>query len=92
MLSAHPGAQRDHVALAGVSDGVLGELQQRLCDPLLVEQCEELGRVVDDPLACTQGTALLQDRHQEGCEVDRTESEEVQAVGLGEHAQVVHQP
>ena len=72
--------------------GVVGELQQRLRDPLPVEQRHAVGGQVGAPGAVGQRPGPRHDPVAEGGQVDRLELDEVGPPGLGQHQQLVDQP
>ena len=78
--------------LVGVLDGVVGELQHGLGDPLLVHRHDPLGGVVEVPVAVGQAAGLGQQGVGQPLQADGRGGEEVGAVGLGEQDQVADQP
>ncbi len=92
MFADDPGAEPDRVALGRVLRGVLGELDDRLRDALAVEDHVAVAQVLEPPVARRQRPGLVQELVGEGREVDRSETQEVGPVGLGEDEQVVDHP
>ena len=72
-------AEPDRLALAGVADGVLGQVHDRLGEPLLVGDDDPDPGAVEAPVAIAEAAGLGEQVVREQVEVDRAGAQEVRA-------------